>query len=213
MNVFSFRWKTAEPVTVQLSEVGQQIESIYANDGYVFCGIRENSKVRVYDFASGRLIRELTPSWTLTGFSLVVGGKGIVAALINWTTVTIWSSQGQMEKLAFFNSENFNCPNASCGVLDRRGIQTIQVVGTNKLAMLSNAMWQKVSLIVLEKGDCTWDTKVLGCWEIESWAIRLASDGEWLAVLDGNKVKLWRGHESGQDDLWKTDLWMSNNIL
>ena len=58
----------------------------------------------------------------------------------------------------------------------------------------------KVSLVVLEKGDCTWDTKVLGCWETRSpWAIRLASDGDWLAVLERNKVKLWHGSESGQE--------------
>ena len=110
---FFLRWKTAEPVTVQLSEVGIEIESIYANDAYVFCGIRENSKVRVYDFASGRLIRDLTPSSSLGhGCSEVAGGKGIVAALTGispyiLTTVTIWRSQGKMEMLHVFNLLKF----------------------------------------------------------------------------------------------------------
>ena len=132
----------------------------------------------------------------------MVGGKGIVAALSSEAdAVTIWSSQGEMNQLHFFNGRNFHCPNDSCRVLSRSGIKTIQVVGTNKVAILSNTLWwlqhNDVSLVVLEKGNCTWETKVLGCFPIEGdptcCRFPLASDGDWLAFLDIHKVKLWRG--------------------
>ena len=81
------RWKTAEPTTERLAEVGQRIRSIYCNDAHVFCAM--GYTVNVYDLArGGKLSRELRPSYL--GQVLepdfrclrVVGGKGIVAALM-----------------------------------------------------------------------------------------------------------------------------------
>ena len=205
------RWKTAEPTTKRLAEVGQEIESIYCNDANVFCGM--GNKVNVYDLASGKLSRELVVPGGVQCLA-VVGGKGIVAALMGLrvyrprTIVTIWSSTGSMDQLHFFNSENFHCPNDSCGVINSYGVQTIEVVGTNKVAMLSSHHSNtKASLVVLEKGGRTWrrvDTKVLGCWDSPSSVLQLAIDGDWLAVLETEtwetyKVKLWRGNEKCQD--------------
>ena len=199
------RWKTAEPMTKQLAEIGQRIDSIYCNDAHVFCGMGFN-KVRVYDFATGQLSRELIQSHLEPDYSYsthqVVGGKGVVAALMRQTeigtAVTIWSSQGEMDQLHFFNCQNFHCPNDSCGTLKHFGIETIQVVGKNKVAILSHGF--KASLVVLEKGDHTWDTKVLDCFALEVCS-SLAYDGDWLAVLDWHNktVKLWRGNEDCQD--------------
>ena len=116
-----------------------------------------------------------------------------------------------MDQLHFFNSENFHCPNDSCGFINSYGVQTIEVVGTNKVAMLSRHLSTKASLVVLEKGGRTWrrvDTKVLGCWDslssYLSYPLHLAIDGDWLAVLETEtwetyKVKLWRGNEKCQD--------------
>jgi len=204
------RWKTAEPTTKRLAEVGQEIESIYCNETNVFCGM--GNKVNVYDLASGKLSRELVVPGDVQCLA-VVGGKGIVAALMGLrvyrprTIVTIWSSTGSMDQLHFFNSENFHCPNDSCGFINSYGVRRIEVFGTNKVAMLSRHLSTKASLVVLEKGGRTWrrvDTKVLGCWDSPSSVLQLAIDGDWLAVLETEtwetyKVKLWRGNEKCQD--------------
>ena len=205
------RWKTAEPTTKRLAEVGQEIESIYCNETNVFCGM--GNKVNVYDLASGKLSRELVVPGDVQCLA-VVGGKGIVAALMGLRVyrpphrVTIWSSTGDMDQLHFFNSENFHCPNDSCGFINSYGVRRIEVFGTNKVAMLSRHLSTKASLVVLEKGGRTWrrvDTKVLGCWDSPSSVFQLAIDGDWLAVVDlcmrgaTCKVKLWGGSEKCQD--------------
>ena len=185
----------------------EKVESIYANDAHVFCGQGFN-RVMVYDLATGQLSRELTPGCTLYDYTAtqVVGGKGIIAALMRHPgmgdTVTVWSSQQEMEQLHFFNCQNFCCPNDSYGILASSTDKTIQVVGRNKVAILAQPIGFRTTAtwVVLEKVDSTWETKTLGCFTLLSF-FSLASDGDWLAVLDyaNKKVKLWQGNENCQD--------------
>ena len=210
------RWKTADPLKEQVAETREEIESIHCNDAYVFCG-REN-KVRVYDFASGQLIRELIPSqpgsplYNDSTFrystSQVVGGKGIVAAVMRQerfaVLLTIWSSRGQMNQLCCFNFQNYHCPNDCNDPMDNDILQirTVTVVGTEKVAILAQHRYSGIaSLVLLEKGNDTWDTKTLGCFPLDFPWPSVASDGNWLTVLDyaHEKVKLWREDENVQD--------------
>jgi len=202
------RWKTGDPMTVRLTELREEVRRIYCDDAHVFCGQGLN-KVMVYDLASGQLARELVPSHLRPDYTIteVVGGKGIVAALMMnddmGKRLTLWSSQGEMDQLQFFDFNGFCCPNDSCRVLARCGICILRVVGRNKVAILAHDRRDKASLVILEKGDSTWETKTLGCFTLEFVArwVPLASDGDWLAVLDNadNQVKLWQGSENGQD--------------
>ena len=202
-------------MTVRLTELREEVRSIYCDDAHGFCGQGMN-KVMVYDLASGQLSRELVPSqlrpsYTLNDYTAaqVVGGKGIVAALMrnDYTgndTVTVWSNLGEMDQLHFFNGQSFRCPNDSCRVLASSGFLTVQVVGTYKVAILAkDHRLDQATLLVLEKGDSTWETKTLGCFPLGfvDLGLHLASDGDWLAVLDSanNMVKLWRDNENAQD--------------
>ena len=107
------------------------------------------NKVMVYDLASGQLARELVPSQLRPGYTLydypatqVVGGKGIVAALMrnDYTgndTVTVWSSLCEMDQLHFFNGQTFRCPNDSCRLLASSGFFNLQVVSRYIVALAS----------------------------------------------------------------------------
>ena len=203
------RWKTADPMRIWLTETKEGVESIYCNDAHVFCGLKDN--VRVYNLESGELTKELTPIELKPDSSTtqVVGGKGIVATLFRCPSLqsilTIWSSQGQMDQLFYFNFQNYRCP-YDCPNTPMIWIRTLQVVGTNKVAILTrHSISDKTSLVVMEKVDSTWDTKTLGCFRVDSQWPSLASDGGWLAVLDAsssnaqNKVKLWGDDGDNQD--------------
>ena len=56
-------------MTVRLTELREEVRSIYCNDAHVFCGQGMN-KVMVYDLASGQLSRELVPSQLRPGYTL-----------------------------------------------------------------------------------------------------------------------------------------------
>ena len=200
------RWKTVDPVTGQMAEVGQSVHALYSDDAHVFV-IKwpTDCKILVFDLASGQLSGELVPSPQVENLYQLAGGKGIVAAhgadSDLSTYVTIWSSLDEMEKIHVFDGKSFNCPNDSCGVLDGEAIYNIHVVGTKRLAILAFDS-SKASLVTLEKGDQGWGTKVLGCFAVNDFlTLSLASDGDWLAVKERSdvKVKLWRATDSCED--------------
>ena len=92
----------------------------------------------------------------------------------------------------------------------RTEIRSVRVVDHSKVAILvynlevkERYLWiysPKVSLILLEKVNCRWENKNLGCFP-DVHSCSLATDCTWLALLVGQhkKIKLWRGNESQQD--------------
>ena len=219
------RWQTAQPLSVRMGEVTEAtscILSIYCNDTHAFCG-HGNGTVGVYNLGSGQLTRNLAlPEGMLGNPNIwsprhgthcpmqVVGSKEVVAAAIGRSRVVVWSSQGQMEQLHSLNVQNYSCSNDSCEhrAVIHTEIRSVGVVERSKVAILVAQVEikercsksPKVSLILLEKVNCRWENKNLGCFPgVHSCS--LATDCTWLALLVGQhkKIKLWRGNESQQD--------------
>ena len=139
----------------------------------------------------------------------VVGSEEVVAATVGRCKLVVWSSKGEMDQLHTLNLHDYSCSNESCqhfGGTQGEEIKSVLVVDCSKVAILVEQVFihfphvsNKVSLILLEKGNCGWEYKNLGCFP--SGRCFLASDGGWLALLVGEqeKMKVWHGNESQQD--------------
>ena len=196
------RWKTVDPMNVQLNQVQgmQSVSSIFSTDAHVFCGF--HGKVAVYDLSTGLLVKELTPPDkerpNYSSCSELAGGDGIVAACMHaMTVVTVWSTQpDKMVQLHCFEVLNYHCQDPTC---EHGDVAEITVVNRHKVAFLvAHSDWSKASLVVLEMVGDGWVNKTLTCFSSQTdWLdkLKLASDSDWLALLDSSnkKLRLWDG--------------------
>ena len=119
-----------------------------------------------------------------------------------YTVVTVWSTQpDKMEQLHCFETFNNHCPDLTCQHDRVPWIYQITVVNRHKVAVLvTHSDSQKSSLVVLEMVGWPfgWVNKTLTCFSSQSQTrmrLRLASDIDWLALLDisSKKLRLWDG--------------------
>ena len=202
------RWKTVDPMNVQLNQGMQSVSSIFSTDAHVFCGF--HGKVAVYDLSTGLLVKELTPPDkerpNYSSCSELAGGDGIVAACMHaMTVVTVWSTQpDKMVQLHCFEVLNYHCQDPTC---EHGDVAEITVVNRHKVAFLvAHSDWSKASLVVLEMVGDGWVNKTLTCFSSQwDWLdkLKLASDSDWLALLDSSnkKLRLWDGDNVSSPEL------------
>ena len=205
-NKLSARWKTVDPMTVELSRGMQKVFSIFCTDTHVFCGFREHAKVAVYNLSTTELVKEMTPGDVGLGDAftdadhswgtVLAGGDGIVT--VKWGKVlTVWSTKpDKMEQLGVcWDARNYRCPEATCQAVGYMP-HSIRVVNRHKAAFLVCHGQCKQSLVVLQLVDSTWVDKTLACVDRALWEI--ASDSDWLAVVDikSKILRLWDGDRS-----------------
>ena len=210
------RWKTAEPITVELGQARERVCSMFCNDAHVFCG-QGNGIVAVYSQISGEWVRDLTPGEVGTGFNhtRVFGSKEVIAAAVQDSGVTVWSSHREMEQLYHFNANDRNCLDLACEHGEDKSIVDFKVVGSKIALLVVDFENNKTSLVVLKRGEHIWEEKTLACFPSNptSRLSSLAIDGDWVAVakwsiwdhtkrlkMDSTKVMLW------QDDTFRQDL-------
>ena len=206
------RWKAADPRTVELVQTRERVYSMYCNDAYVFCGL-PSSKVVVYSFTTGQWLRDLNPGKVKMGHSSarVSGSKTVVAAALRDSTVTVWSSQGRMEQLYYFDATNLTCLDTKCHHFraDHTIIRAINVVGSKIVLLVHYNEKNKGSLVVISKGANNWEEKTLTCFPCfpspTLLHLFLATDRDWISVSDSpqRRVTLW------QDDTYRQDIDLS----
>ena len=209
------RWKSVDPRTVELGQMRESVWSMCCNDAFVFCGL-ESRIVAVYSLTTGQWVRDLSPGQVVAGFGrharlAVSGNKTVVAASFREPTVTVWSSQGKMEQLYYFNATNQTCQDVNClhEGADRRSIWDIKVVGSKVALLVRNFEKHTIALVVIRKGEHIWEENTLTCFSQASFPIPsqnvtdfLAVDGDWISVTKwpSGRVSLW------QDDTYRQDI-------
>ena len=204
------RWKTTDPMAVELSQVSGQICSMFCNDSLVFCGLA-SGRVSVYSLTSSEWVRDLMPGEVGPGFisfTKVSGGKAVIAAAMWGSMVTVWSSQREMEQLYHFNANNRYCLNLVCrhaGPIPCSTIVDFKVVGSKIVFLVEDFRKNKTSLVAIKRGEHIWEEKTLVCFPSNSELNNLlATDGDWVAatgqMLNSTKVMLW------QDETYRQDL-------
>ena len=201
------RWKTAEPITVEIGQARERVWSIFCNDAYVFCGGSMNGRVKVYSLTSGEWVRDLLPGEVGTGCSVtrVSGSKEVIAAVMWNSRVTVWSSHREMEQLYYFDAINHNCLDLDCLHGGDKDIEDFKVAGSKTALLLADPhQMDKTSLVVIKRGEHMWEEKTLVCLPSDSRLSSLAIDGDWVAVVKrfgtGQKVMLW------QDDIFRQEV-------
>ena len=195
------RWKTADPMAVELAQMRETVYRLSCNDAYAFCGL-DSGKVAVYRLTTGQWVRDLMGTG-LGCLTRVSCSKTLVVAAQSSATVTVWSSKGKMEQLYSFNATNHTCQDVTCQHGDRRGIEDLKVVGS-KIALLvvDGSGTATRSLVVIRKGENIWEDWTLACFGDSG--IFLAADKDWLSItksrLSSKRTTLW------QDDTFRKDI-------
>ena len=115
-----------------------------------------------------------------------------------------------MKQLHCFEVLNHHCPDPTCKhrvVNHDCGQLTITVVNRHKVAFLmTHSDRSKYSMVVLEMVGDGWVNKTLTCFSSQTdWLdkLKLASDSDWLALLDSSnkKLRLWDGDNVSSPEL------------
>ena len=213
-------WKTAEPLTEELDQPRQGVNSLFCDDRHVFCG-QTDGKVGVYKLSDGQWVADLTPGVRPNNsyfalFTLVAGGDGVLASVAWRSTVTVWSTNtSPMEQLHCFSTDSFHLLDASTNfqqLPDCRParVEHVQVIDRSKIAISVKHSQPSgpflASLVVMKKGESVWENQNLASFAQVSQFDKnfLSSDSDWLAFLDTSatekmRVTLWRGDENGQE--------------
>ena len=90
-------WKTAEPLTEELYQPRQGVNSLFCDDRHVFCG-QTDGKVGVYKVSDGQRVADLAPgevrpnNGNYPQCTLVAGGDSVLASVAWWSIVTVWGT-------------------------------------------------------------------------------------------------------------------------
>ena len=199
------RWVNFQPRLDHLGRPEEMVTSLYCNDKHIFCG-QGSGLVRVYTVTSGEYVRDLVPREAprntpesssesecdsgsesefhedRISYTLVTGGKGVVAAVTWRAYVTVWGTGDNMDWVASYQYRCDWCCEIPCECGVKAVIYDIKVTPHGKI------------VLVATKGIPRTPGRSSG-WEpsLTSVLIMKKSEDGWT-VDDPEKLNRWMGH-------------------
>ena len=160
------RWVNFEPSMDQLGRAKEKVMSLFCNDKHIFCG-QGSGLVRVYLVASGEYVRDLVPrepnpDMRIRSYTLVAGGKEVVAAVTWDMFVTVWSTKGDMDWVASYQYQCEGCQKRPCNCSARGDgtIEDIRMTPHGKIVLLTRNRSPNSdsasSVLIMKKAEDGW---------------------------------------------------------
>ena len=209
------RWMNSDPIFTKIGEARGPVYSIFCDSQHVFCGQDNDPEgddpgtIGVYTL-SGEWVRNLDQEIRQDG--VIAVGEGIVAAVTGERVVTVWSTQGDMNRLHTLDLGDFDgSVEEMCVVENTMSRCKVAVLTYDNLSDKRNS--DRASLVVTEMNEVKmWEDRILTSFHVpgrSSKTFRLAGQGKWIAVAwhdetSHTAVALWHGDKKLPDAIIPT---------
>ena len=221
------RWVNFQPRLDQLGRPQEMVTSLYCNDKHIFCG-QGSGLVRVYTVTSGEYVRDLVPREAprttpesssesecdsgsesefhedRISYTLVTGGKGVVAAVTWGAYVTVWGTGDDMDWVASYQYRCDDCCKIPCDCEDEGVIYDIKVTPHGKIVLAAttgihrSSGWDPspTSVLIMKKSEDGWTVdhpEKLKRWIFPmGYEFNLGCHGDYFVLYDWDCVYLDR---------------------
>ena len=222
------RWVNFQPRLDQLGIPEEMVTTLYCNDKHIFCG-QGSGLVRVYTVASGEYVRDLVPRESprttpessseshcdsgseskfhedRISYTLVTGGKGVVAAVTWDAYVTVWGTGDDMDWVASYQYRCDDCCEIPCDCAFPGIIDDIKVTPHGKIVLAATTgvpNWHPpspTSVLIMKKSEDGWTVdhpEKLKEWRFPMrYQFNLGCHGDYFVLYDCDRVYYPLEHE------------------